>query len=113
MRRMLLGLALAASLLPIAAFADQGKKPRAMIVTFTIKDYESWRPVFKAAASERAKDGVGAAKVYRNADSPNDLLVVFEVTSEKSGRTWMSSPQVRAAWEKGGVIGTPGYRFAK
>ena len=113
MRRMMLGLALALSLLPVAAFADQDKKPRVMIVTFSIKDYDSWRPVFNAAAPERAKDGIGKAQVYRNADQPNDLLVVFEVASEKSGNAWMSSPQVRAAWVKGGVIGTPTYRFAK
>jgi len=112
MRRMLLGLALAVALLPVAAFADQ-KSPRTMIVMFSIKDFDAWQPVFNAAAPERAKDGVGAAKVYRNAESPNDLLVVFEVTSEKSGKAWMSSPQVRAAWEKGGVIGTPTYRFTK
>jgi hypothetical protein len=107
-----LGLALALSLAPAAAFADQPASP-SMLVTFSIKDYNAWRPVFDAAASERAQDGVGKGQVYRSADKPNDLLVVFDVADEKRARAWMSSVQVRADWEKGGVIGTPSYRFAK
>ena len=106
-------LALAASLASTAAFAGQPNRPLQMIVLFSIKDYASWRPVFDAAAPERARDGVNQGTVYRKADSPNDLLVVFDVTSEKNGRTWMSSPEVHAAWAKGGVIGAPTYRFLK
>jgi len=113
MRIAVLGLALALCLSPAASFADQQKHPPEMIVSFGIKDYDAWRPVFDAAAAEREKAGVGDGQVYRNADRPNDLLVVFDVANEKSGRAWMTSPQVRAAWAKGGVIGTPSYRFAK
>ncbi len=111
MRTMTLGLALALCLASATSFA-QSHRPE-MVVTFSIKDYDAWRPVFDGAASERAKVGISKAQIYRNVDTPNDLLVVFEVASEKDGRAWMSSKDVRAAWAKGGVIGTPSYRFAK
>jgi hypothetical protein len=111
MRFTMLGLALALWFAPMTGFADQPKASSAMIVTFSIKDYNSWRTVFDAVAPERAKDGVSEGEVYRSADNPSDLLVVFHVANEKRARAWMSSPQVRAAWEKGGVIGTPSYRF--
>ena len=113
MRIAFLGLALMLSLAPAAAFADQPNASALMIVTFSIKDYNTWRPVFDAAAPDRAQDGVGKGQVYRSADRPNDLLVVFDVADEKRARAWMASVQVRADWEKGGVIGTPSYRFAK
>jgi hypothetical protein len=113
MRIAFLGLALALSLAPASAFADQPNASPLMIVTFSIKDYNAWRPVFDAATAERAQDGVSKGQVYRCADRPNDLLVVFEVADEKRARAWMASMQVRADWEKGGVTGTPSYRFAK
>lgn len=113
MRATTLGLALAFSLAPATTFAQPPAHHPEMIVLFTIKDYDAWRPVFDAAAPERAKAGISSAQIYRSVDTPNALLVVFDVTSEKSGRTWMSSSQVRAAWTKGGVIGTPSYRFAR
>jgi len=91
MRIAFLGLALALSLAPAGAFADQPKASPAMIVTFSIKDYDAWRPVFDAAAPERARDGVDKGQVYRSADRPNDLLVVFDVADEKRARAWMSS----------------------
>jgi hypothetical protein len=112
MRIACLGVALALSLASAAAFAEQPNS-LSMLVTFSIKDYSAWRPVFDAAASERAQDGVSKGQVYRSADKPNDLLVVFDVADEQRARAWMASMQVRADWEKGGVIGTPSYRFAK
>ncbi len=91
------------------AFAASSKKE--MIVTFAIQDYAAWRPVFDAAAAERAQKGVTGGTVYRSADNPNELLVVFDVANKKNARAWMTSADVKAAWQKGGVVGTPTYRF--
>lgn len=82
-----------------------------MIVEFEIKDYESWRPVFDAADPDRVKAGVTNPRVFRNADTPNRLLVMFDTASTEEGEAWMNSPVLRADWEKGGVIGTPTHRF--
>jgi len=113
MRSGMIGLALAIWLTPAVGFAQSQTHRSEMIVTFSIKDYDAWRPVFDGAAPARAKAGVGKAQIFRNTDAANDLLVVFDVASKTSGRAWMSSSQVRADWQKGGVIGTPSYRFAQ
>ncbi len=113
MRSVIIGLGLALSLTSASSFAQAPTNRSEMIVTFSIKDYDAWRPVFDGAGPARAKAGVGKAQIFRNADSANDLLVVFDVASQTSGRAWMSSSQVRADWQKGGVIGTPRYRFAR
>jgi hypothetical protein len=114
MRLLTLALVLGLTCLSAPGFADSSKpKPqREMIVTFSINDYAAWRPVFDAAAADRSKHGVTGGTVYRNADTPNSLLVVFDIANRKSARTWMTSPDVQTAWQKGGVIGTPTYRFA-
>lgn len=106
---MAFGLALA----PSIAKSQSAAQSLQMIVTFSINDYAAWRPVFDAAAPQRAKFGVTDSRVYRDADSPNNLLVVFDVTNRKNANAWMTSAAVRADWEKGGVIGTPAYRFTQ
>jgi antibiotic biosynthesis monooxygenase (ABM) superfamily enzyme len=111
MRMLTLGLIAGLAFMPATGFADSSKSKKEMVVTFSIKDYAAWRPVFDSAAADRAQKGVSAGVVYRNADSPNDLLVVFDIANKKNARAWMTSPDVRAAWEKGGVVGTPGYQF--
>ncbi len=104
--------ALAAVLLaPLAArAADQ---IQTMVVEFAIKDYAAWRPVFDGADANRAKAGVTNPRVFRNADKPERLLVLFDAASVEQGRAWMTSAQVKADWEKGGVVGVPTVRFAR
>ena len=111
MRMLTLGLAIGLACLPAATFADQAKSKKEMIVTFSIADYAAWRPVFDAAAPERAQKGVTGGTVYRNTDTPNNLLVVFDIANKKNAKAWMTSSDVQAAWQKGGVVGTPAYQF--
>jgi hypothetical protein len=111
-RLSVLVLFIAVCLLPWAAHASS--VPTAtMVVTFSIRDYASWRPVFDAAGAERAKAGVTNGRVYRNADKPNSLLVLFDSASEPQGRAWMNSADVRAAWKRGGVVGEPSFHFLR
>ncbi len=108
------GLAVVAAvgLLPVAA-AAKDKKPESMAVEFSIKDYAAWRPVFDGAAADRMAAGVSNARVFRDADRPDRMLVIFDVASKQKGTAWMKSATVRADWQKGGVVGEPVYRFLK
>ena len=83
------------------------KQPSYMTVQFSVSDYASWRPVFDAAEPLRTAANVRNPRIYRSADKPNDILVIFDVASKKAGHAWIHSPELRAAWAKGGVVGTP------
>ena len=111
-RTLLIAAVLAAGLLPVTAEAKD-KKPEAMVVEFSIKDYAAWRPVFDGAAADRMAAGVSNARVFRDADKPDRMLVIFDVASKAKGTAWMKSTTVRADWQKGGVVGEPAYRFLK
>jgi len=69
-------------------------------------------PVFDAANSEREALGVTEPKVFRDADKPEHLLVMFRVASRQQGVAWILSPDLNKAGREGGVIGTPTHRFA-
>ena len=115
-RRMLarclaVGALAAITLLPLAAGAQD--KAQTMVVEFAIKDYASWRPVFDGAEAARAKLGVTNPRVFRHADKPERLLVLFDTASIEQGQAWMTSATVKADWEKGGVVGVPTFRFLR
>lgn len=78
-----------------------------MTVQFTVADYATWRPVFDAAEPLRAAANIKNPRIYRSADKPNQILVIFDVASKKEGRAWLQSPSLREAWAKGGVMGHP------
>jgi hypothetical protein len=84
-----------------------------MVVEFSIKDYASWRPVFDGAEPARAKVGVTNPRVFRSADKPERLLVLFDTANVKQGRAWMTSATVKSDWEIGGVVGVPTFRFLR
>jgi len=111
MRRILL---VAILLWPAMATAAERDQSRAtMVVEFAIRDYAAWRPVFDGAEAERAKAGVTAPRVYRDAERPDQILVLFKVATRAKGDAWMKSAAVREAWKKGGVVGEVTHGFMR
>lgn len=100
---------------PMGAAKDGARAagPVTMVVEFAIQDYAAWRPVFDAAEAERAKAGVTSPLVFRNADLPDRILVLFKVQTRSKGALWMNSAAVREAWRKGGVVGEVTHRFMR
>jgi hypothetical protein len=91
----------------VAQAEAKDQAPPYMTVQFSVNDYAAWRPVFDTAEPMRVAANVKNPRIYRSADKPNDILVIFDVGSKKAGRAWINSPSLRDAWTKGGVIGDP------
>ena len=50
--------------------------------------------------------------MYRRVEDPNDVVILQDVADVTKARTWMASDEMKAAMEKGGVVGSPNIRFA-
>jgi hypothetical protein len=50
--------------------------------------------------------------VFRNADDPNEVVVLQDVADVAKARNWFGSDDLKAAMQKDGVIGSPSIRFA-
>jgi hypothetical protein len=50
--------------------------------------------------------------VFRNAEDPNDVVILQDVADVAKARTWFGSDEVKAGMQKGGVVGSPNFRFA-
>ncbi len=81
-------------------------------VQFKVHDFSAWRAAYNAHEKSRASAGITNGKVFRSADDPNDIVVLQDVADVAKARAWLGSEDMKAALQKGGVIGSPNIRFA-
>ena len=78
-----------------------------LVVQQTIGDYSKWRAGFDKAGPLRDKAGIYNARVFRDADSPDKVLVLSETQDLTKARTVLTGPEVQKAMQEAGVIGPP------
>ena len=77
------------------------------IVIHTVEDYEKWKKVFDEDASRRKSLGSKGGRLYRSADNPNEMTIVWDWESLEKARQFATSPDLREVMEKAGVVGMP------
>lgn len=82
-----------------------------LLVQHTVKDYAAWKKVFDETASLRKSGGAISSKVYRDANNPSRVTVLNQWDSVANAQKFATSPELKAAMEKGGVVGAPTVTF--
>ena len=82
-----------------------------MLVQHKVKDYASWKKVYDSLFDLRASNGELSDKIYRDANDPNNLTLIFKWDSLANARKYAQSPDLKAAMEKAGVMGPPSITF--
>ncbi|HKO06160.1 MAG TPA: cyclase [Alphaproteobacteria bacterium] len=77
-----------------------------------VRDYSAWRTAYNGNEKSRLSAGITNGRVFRSAEDPNDVVVLQDVADLAKARTWLGSDDLKAAMQKGGVIGSPSIRFA-
>jgi hypothetical protein len=78
-----------------------------VIISHECKNYSDWRKVFDADEVNRSKAGFKSTGVYHSVDNANKITIVGEAPSVEAIKTFMANPELKAAMERGGVIGMP------
>jgi len=65
------------------------------------------RPAYAADEVNRSKAGFKSTGVYHSVDNANRITIIGEAPSLEAINGFMSNPELKAAMEKGGVIGIP------
>jgi quinol monooxygenase YgiN len=78
-----------------------------LIVQHTVRDYDAWKPFFDDHEPVRAKYGCQSHTIYRDADNPNDVTILFRYESRERAEEFMKDPSLRETMEKAGVISEP------
>jgi hypothetical protein len=83
-----------------------------LTIHIKVKDYGTWRPAYDGHEKNRLSAGITNGRVYRNAEDPNDVVILQDVADVAKAPSWLGSDDMKATMQKSGVIGSPNVRFA-
>jgi heme-degrading monooxygenase HmoA len=81
------------------------------VVRHTVEDYAKWKPVFDSDAVNRKAAGCQGGQLLRNAENPNDVMVVWKWDNLDNARRFATSPGLREKMHDAGVVGRPDLYF--
>ncbi len=76
-----------------------------------VEDYGRWREVFDADAANREASGCRGASIFRDADDPTVLVVLFEWDDLDRLRQRVGSAELREKMRDAGVRGDTEFSF--
>jgi len=80
---------------------------KTIILTHEVKNFSAWKKVYDADEDNRKKLGLRINGLYQSTDNPNMVTLIGEAPNEEALKSFMSNPALKAAMERGGVIGMP------
>ena len=76
-----------------------------LIVRVTVEDFGRWKIVYDSNLPARQSAGLKELNLWRNADIPNDVVLLFEVLDMTKAKAYTLSPELKEKLKAGGVIG--------
>lgn len=95
------------SILTITACAQQPKTNYYLSISHEVADYDNWRAVFDNFSTDRKESGINDLFVKQNINNTNSITVFSKVTNLEKAKEFMSSPTLKEAMAKAGVISQP------
>ncbi len=82
-----------------------------MLVRHKVKDYDKWKPIYKEHGATRKASGSKEARLFRNADNPNEMIILFEWDDLAKARKFAQSEDLIKTMRKAGVSDKPDIYF--
>jgi quinol monooxygenase YgiN len=82
-----------------------------LLVRHKVKDYDKWKPVFDEHAATRKAGGSREGHLFRNADNPDEIIILFEWDKIEKARKFAQSEDLKRTMERAGVIDKPDIYF--
>ena len=82
-----------------------------LLVHHKVEDYNKWKPFFDEHSSFRAQMGSRGGRVFRSADDPNDLFILFEWDNMDNAKKFTGSDNLKGVMKNAGVLGMPDIYF--
>jgi heme-degrading monooxygenase HmoA len=83
----------------------------ALLIRHRVEDYATWKPVFDTEETTRRANGSQGARLFRNADDPNETLILLDWDDLERARLFAQSDDLRHAMEHAGVVDEPDLWF--
>jgi hypothetical protein len=84
-----------------------------IINSHKVENFSKWKEGFEAGAEMRKELGITIKGVFQSTDDANHVTVISEMPSAEIAKAVLSSPKLKEAGEKSGVISAPEIRILK
>jgi heme-degrading monooxygenase HmoA len=78
-----------------------------LLVQQSVKDFADWKVVFDSVKDFRLASGELSEQVFHESQNPNKVSVLLKWDSLADAEKFSRSPELKAAMQKGGVMGPP------
>ena len=78
-----------------------------MLIEHQVKDFDTWKGGYLAHDSMRQAYGITQGSLGRGLEDPNTVVVVSKISDIAKAKEFASSPDLKEAMEKAGVVGKP------
>jgi heme-degrading monooxygenase HmoA len=82
-----------------------------MLGRIKVRDYAFWRTIYDANEGYRKASGSIGARIFRNADNPHEIIVLFELADLDAARKFAKSDELKRTMQKSGVVDRPDFYF--
>jgi len=78
-----------------------------LFVKHQVRDFDSWKKTYDNFTPTRKALGVIGASVHRDGGDPNSIIVTHRFADMATANAFTSSPELKSAMERSGVVGEP------
>ena len=82
-----------------------------MLVRHKVMNYAKWKPIYDQHAATRKAKGSKRAHFFRNADNPNEIIILFEWDDLGKARSFAQSEDLVKTMQNSGVSDKPDIYF--
>jgi hypothetical protein len=82
-----------------------------LLVRHKVADFSQWKPAYDAHSPAREKAGLKEEHLLRNADDPNEVILLFEAEDLQKAKEFGASAGLREAMQNAGVVDKPDIYF--
>jgi hypothetical protein len=83
----------------------------ALLIRHDVADYPAWKAIFDEHEPVRRANGSQGGRLFREAASPNAVLVLLTWDDLERARLFVDSDDLRDAITRSGVVGEPDFWF--
>ena len=82
-----------------------------ILVRHKVQDFAKWKSTYDALDSFHRSNKAKSAQIFRNADNPNEVVVLTELDNINDARQFAQSPGLKDAMQNAGVAEQPSVYF--
>ena len=82
-----------------------------MLIRHKVAEFEKWKQAYEDHRATRQAAGIKDLHLWRNAEDPNEVIVLFEASNVAKAKDFAGSPDLKEKMQAAGVQGMPDIVF--